>query len=248
MCALAQGKRADKMRKLIALLISFILIFSFAACSRTGGDEGNKPSTGGDVEVTGIGATAKITITEDKQGTGTMLNDAKIPTFSVDGESAAITAINERIKAEVVAFCSEAAAEPLQYAVADTAEVATDRYLCAVVFYGKPLSVGMDHDTVASYVYDKAEDKEVLLDDALKIAGYDAAKFDSLITTLFNQKGLGDKLLESKVVGYSFLQNGMPEFFVSIRYDTGFDEIIELVKINPDTKSFDQTSYAQFVA
>ncbi|MDO5448714.1 MAG: hypothetical protein Q4F70_03805 [Clostridia bacterium] len=235
------------MKKLIALLISIVLIFSLAACSKTGGDDKDGPS-GGDVEVTGIGTTAKITITEDKQGTGTMLNDAKLPSFSVDGESAAIDAINARIESEVVAFCNEAAAEPLQYAVADTAEVNTDRYLCAVVFYGRPLSVGMDHDTVASYVYDKATDSEVSIDDAFKIAGYDASSFDSLIKTLFNQKGLGDKLLESKVVGFNFLQNGMPEFFVSIRYDTGFDEIIELIKINPDTKSFDQTSYAQFVA
>ena len=106
----------------------------------------------------------------------------------------------------------------------------------------------MDHDTVASYVYDKANDSEVLLDDALKIAGYDAAQFDSLVTKLFKSKGLGEDLLESKIVGFSFLQNGMPEFFVCIRYDTGADEIIELVKINTDTRSFDQTSYAQFIA
>ena len=236
------------MKKLIALLISLVLVFTFAACSKAGDDETDTPSSGNDVVATGIGATAKITIAENKQGTGTMLNDAKIPSFSVDGESAAIVSINERINSELVAFCTEAAAEPLQYAVADTAEVETDRYLCAVVFYGKPLSVGMDHDTVASYVYDKVDDKEVLLDDALKIAGYDASKFNSLVKTLFSQKGLGDGLLESNVVGFSFLENGMPEFFVSIRYDTGFDEMIELVKINPDTKSFDQTSYAQFVA
>ena len=123
--------------------------------------------------------------------TGTMLNAAKLPSFSVEGESAAIAQINDHIKSEVVAFCDEAAAEPLQYAVADTAVVETDRYLCAVVFYGRPLSVGMDHDTVASYVYDKANDSEVLLDDAFKIAGYDAAQFDSLVTKLYKSKGLG---------------------------------------------------------
>lgn len=237
------------MKKLIALLLSLILVLSFAACSK-GGETTNtdKPQKGEKVEVTGIGATAKVTITEDKHGTGTMLNAAKLPNFSVEGESAAIAQINDHIKSEVVAFCDEAAAEPLQYAVADTAVVETDRYLCAVVFYGRPLSVGMDHDTVASYVYDKANDSEVLLDDALKIAGYDAAQFDSLVTKLYKSKGLGEDLLESKVVGFSFLQNGMPEFFVCIRYDTGADEIIELVKVNTDTRSFDQTSYAQFIA
>ena len=237
------------MKKLIALLLSLILALSFAACSKdsdtTGADE---PQKGEKVEVTGIGTTAKITITEDKNGVGTLHNNAKIPSFSVDGESAAIAQINEHIKLELVTFCNEAAAEPLQYAEAETAIVETDRYLCAVVFYGRPLSVGMDHDTVVSYVYDKANDSEVLLDDALKIAGYDAAQFDSLITKLFKSKGLGTELLETQVVGFSFLQNGMPEFFVCIRYDTGADEIIELIKINPDTKSFDQTSYAQFIA
>lgn len=237
------------MKKLLALLLSLVLAFSFAACSKVSTTPNtDEPQKGEEVEVIGIGTTAKITITEDKHGTGTMLNNAKLPNFSVDGESDAIAQINDRVKAEVGAFCDEAAAEPLQYAIADTAIVETDRYLCAIVFYGRPLSVGMDHDTVASYVYDKAKDSEVLLDDALKVAGYDAPQFDSLVTKLFKSKGLGEDLLESKVVGFSFLQNGMPEFFVCIRYDTGADEIIELIKINTDTKSFDQTSYAQFIA
>ncbi|MBQ3897241.1 MAG: hypothetical protein II742_01930 [Clostridia bacterium] len=224
------------MKKITAVLLCLIIALAFSACSKeeneTPGEKTTKP-----VEVSGIGATAKITTTEDKNGVGTMLNDATIPVFSVDGQSAAIDAINARIETEVKALCDTAAAEPLQYAFAYTEIKETERYLQAIVTYGNALS--LDGFSVASYVYDKASDKEATVNDAYAACDMTAGDFDKFVSKLFDEKGPAGTIEKTEVQGFAFASAGFPQFFVKITFDTGSDTQVEVITIVPETESFD---------
>lgn len=229
------------MKKFIALLLSLILVFTFAACSKNKGEAPYNPGvTLEPVEVSGIGATAKVTLEDDNRGTGTMANKAQIPTFSVDGDSAAINAINERIKSEVVTLCDAAAAEPLQYAVAITQVVDSGRYLQAIVSYGNALS--LDGLSVATYIYDKSTDTEATYDDALAAGDFTDASLKTVIKEIFKDKGPGGDLKDMNVMGFAFTGSGYPQFFVKVTFDTGEDEQVELITVVPETNSLDQAN------
>lgn len=224
------------MKKYIAVLLCLIIALAFSACSKEGNNEPEK-TTAKPADVSGIGATAKITTTEDKSGVGTMLNDATIPVFSVDGQSEAIDAINARVEAEVKALCDAAAAEPLQYAFAYTDIKETDRYLQAIVTYGNALSI--DGFSVASYVYDKADDKEVTVNDAYAACDMTAGDFDKYVSKLFDEKGPAGTIEKTEVQGFAFASAGFPQFFVKITFDTGSDIQTEVITIVPETGTFD---------
>jgi len=228
------------LKRIVALLLSIIIIFSLSACGKTEGETKETGKTTEPVEVTGIGATAKVELTDDNRGTGTLANKAQIPNFSVDGDSVAITAINDRIKTEIITLCDAAAAEPLQFAIAMTQVVETDRYLQAVVTYGNALSLdGLD---VSTYVYDKSLDTEATLADALNTAELTDASLKLLIKDLYGEEGPGGELKNIDVEGFSFTGSGYPQFFVKITFDTGEDEQVELITVVPETDSLDQVN------
>lgn len=227
------------MKKYLAVLMCLIIALAFSACKKEESTTG-KETTTKPVEVSGIGATAKITTIEDRDGVGSMLNDATIPVFSVDGESAAIDAINARVEEEIKSLCDAAAAEPLQYAFAYTEIKDTERYLQAIVTYGNALS--LDGFSVATYVYDKANDKEATVNDALAACDLTASDFDKLTARLFDEKGPAGTVEKTEVQGFAFTQAGYPQFFVKITFDTGMDTQSEVVTVVPETESFDRAT------
>lgn len=231
------------MKKIIALLLSLIMIFSFASCGKDDAadtDVKDDVSKDSSLEVTGVGATAKVTLKDDNRGTGTMANKAQVPTFTVYGDSAAINAINDRINSELVSLLEAAAAEPLQYAVSITKVVESNQYLQAITSYGNALS--LDGLTVSTYIYDKVNDKEATLEDALNACGYTESSLKVFIDGLFNEKGPGGDLIKQKVLGFAFTESGYPQFFVKVTFDTGADEQSELITVVPETNTLDQTN------
>lgn len=217
------------MKRSLALLLSFVFIFSFSSCGQNKQDEASMTEQ---PQISEIGATAKVVITEDNRGVSSVINDAQIPTFTVDGDSAAIIAINEQIESEILSFCDAAANEPLRAAKVITKVIDTGRYLQAVVTYGYSYG-SIDGNDVRSYIYDKVKDTMVTS------IGTD---IDQTIIELFNEKVPSGELIDSSIKGFAFTSSQSIQYFVKIKYNSGAGEQSELVTIIPETKSFEQVN------
>lgn len=214
------------MKRIIALLLSLALLFSFAACSKGNGDSEEKTTE--EVEITGIGATARVEITTDNSGSSTLKNNAQIPTFIVDGESEAITALNSRIESEVKTFCDEKARETVLAANCYTQVIDEGQYLQVICTYGPSFS--LDGPEVATYIYDKANDKEFTLEEAFTESGYETGSIRAMVKKYYAKSSEDEREVTAcKVLGFCLNQSGIYEFFV--KADTTYGDSEEVITL-----------------
>ena len=208
-----------------------LLMMCCTACGKSDEDSDNPPSQSteeGTDKKKNPGDTARISFQiEDYKGN----NKVQIPIFSSDLESEAINSLNNSIQ-EIVTIYKEADANVLKWAEVYTHSYSTDTYLQAVVEYLQMPSLNLDYN-VATYVYDRKNDKVVTIEDAIEMAGLDLAEFQELVFKMVEKSDSDDTLSEIKINGFYMNKKGKPEFFVRLYMGTGTNAYSAMCTVIP---------------
>ncbi|NLL63334.1 MAG: hypothetical protein GX241_03690 [Ruminococcaceae bacterium] len=218
----------------LLLCISFMLtgLFMFTACQKIEPNEPTVSKTDSEEsKISKPGKTAKITFQiEDNEDN----NKVQIPLFVSDEPSEAINSLNKRLE-KIVESYNAAKENKLRWSEIISHCYESEQYLQAIVEYQELPSIELDYN-VASFNYDKHNDKALTNIDAFEIAKITESELRLLI------KKHVKEMENFTVEGFYIDTNGEVQFFVKINIAEGPDAYSRMCTVVPARNSLYQTS------